>query len=176
MLKRTLSTIPKSFLYTRTGDKGTSILYTGKRLPKDSHIFSVLGNIDELNATLGLAQCRTDTKHKVEWIQDRLIELGSTVATPRSSDDSEKVASTIFNENHTVQVETWIDQLDSHLPPLTTFIKPQGHLHLARAVCRRTERSMIPLLRDDHVDPSICKFMNRLSDLLFVLGRTESSL
>jgi ATP:cob(I)alamin adenosyltransferase len=115
----------------------------------------------------------------IEFIQSRLFDVGAVVATPRNS-DSEKVQMTSFDKAATDRLENWIDVLDSRLPPLCNFILPSGgeaaaRLHLARSVCRRAERSLVKLARDGDVDENTFKFMNRLSDFLFVAARTMTS-
>ena len=120
-------------IYTKTGDKGTSALYTGDRLPKDDTIFECLGSIDELNANLGLAReyikkVPNMSTTQLEEIQARLIDVGSHVATPRTSDHEKKVAHTEFDEDHIKNLENWIDVWDQELPPLKNFILPSGGL------------------------------------------------
>ena len=180
-------------IYTKTGDAGTTSLYTGDRAPKDHAIFNSLGSIDELNAHLGLA--RTHYKlmlaakqpqmpehlhdEQLAEIQARLIDVGSHIATPRKSDEElneRKLQHTAFAEENTADVENWIDQMDSQLPPLRNFILPSGgltasQLHVARTVCRRAERDLVPLHSQGQIDSSVYTYVNRLSDYLFQLAR-----
>ena len=128
-------------IYTKGGDKGTSVLFTGDRLSKANEVFHCLGSIDELNAHLGLARehyRRMETKQGVELddhagqleeIQARLIDVGSHVATPRKSEEADKkIAHTTFSTSHSSDLESWIDQMDLKLPPLKNFILPSGGL------------------------------------------------
>ena len=178
-IKRTMSTGFK--IYTKSGDKGTSALYTGERLAKDSQVFQTLGAIDELNAHLGLAREYIGKESKgmsqLEEIQARLIDVGSHVATPRSTQNEKKKAHTDFPSCHISDLECWIDEMDTKLPPLKNFILPSGglaasQLHVARTVCRRAERELVPLFQDDLIGESTYIYINRLSDYLFMLART----
>lgn len=173
-------------IYTKTGDKGTSALYTGTRLSKDAHIFHSLGAIDELNGHLGLAREHMQIASvagvgvtQLEEIQARLIDVGSHVATPRSSGKEQKIARTDFGEGNVLSLEEWIDTMDEQLPPLTNFILPSGglaasQLHVARSVCRRAERNLVPLFTEGEIDGHVYTYVNRLSDFLFTLARTCS--
>ncbi|CAG9331184.1 MMAB_2 [Blepharisma stoltei] len=170
-------------IYTKTGDKGRSSLYTGERRSKDNQIFHALGNTDELNAHIGMAATacnnQSDILAMLTSIQSRLLDLGGCIATPKTSENQEKVNKMQFNPNHTQQLEQWIDGLQENLPQLKCFILPSGgeassRLHVARAVCRRAERSLVPLLESGELDENAYMFMNRLSDFLFVLARTAA--
>ena len=105
--------------------------------------------------------------------------MGSHVATPRTAneeDNSKKLAHTTFDQEHTDSLETWIDEMDSQLPPLRNFILPSGGLaasqiHVARTVCRRAERDLVPLHKDGHIDGTVYTYVNRMSDYLFMLAR-----
>lgn len=115
-------------------------------------------------------------EEQLAWIQSRLLDLGSAIATPSSSSDDKK-ARTAFDANHILTLEQWIDEWDAKLPRLVNFILPGGsecasQLHISRAVCRRAERSLIPL--SSEIDPSIPQFINRMSDYLFVVARYAS--
>jgi cob(I)alamin adenosyltransferase len=137
----------KSNLYTKTGDAGTSSLYNGERRPKNELVFDVLGHQDELNAVIGIARehCALTQNGLDEMlieIQSRLFDLGAAVATPVQTSSNRKKAYTEFSQLHTATIESWIDQIDSTLPPIVNFVIPSGgmsstHLNLARAVCRR---------------------------------------
>ncbi|KAM3569040.1 hypothetical protein VYU27_008855 [Nannochloropsis oceanica] len=170
----------KSMIYTRTGDKGTSSLYNGERRPKNDATFDALGATDELNAAIGLAKEHAITKSALGGplcqIQSRLLDLGAAIATPAQTSDDHKRERTRFDPTHVKKVEEWIDELDGRLPPLKNFILPSGglcsaHLHLARTICRRAERSVIPLVNSEQVDPEVGIYLNRLSDFLFVAAR-----
>ena len=172
----------KAAIYTRTGDKGTSSLFNGERREKHDRVFEALGNTDELNAAIGVAKEHCDLgenglSFNLATIQSRMLDIGSAVATPRLNTPSEaRINLTSFDESHVQLLESWIDDLDATLPPLTNFILPSGgmasaHLHVARAVCRRTERSVVPLVAEGEVEAAVQKYLNRLSDYLFTAAR-----
>lgn len=170
-------------IYTRTGDKGTSALYTGERRSKDDLIFHVLGNTDELSSHLGLARefCQeagNGISEQLEKVQCILQDLGSHVATPRTSSQAMRLARTQFDTSGDLakELERWIDVMDEQLPPLKNFILPSGGraasaLHISRSVCRRAERSMVPLVKDQIAEESAQRYLNRLSDFLFTAAR-----
>jgi len=170
-------------IYTKTGDKGTSQLYSGERRSKDDDVFNALGATDELNASIGVAReycvmADNGLADQLEEIQSRLFDLGAAIATPPTAADRKK-ARTQFEEEHITKLEEWIDTWDEQLAPLTNFILPSGglsatHLHVARGVCRRAERTVIPLFAAEQVAPEVARFLNRLSDYLFVAARTAS--
>ncbi|XP_035495062.1 corrinoid adenosyltransferase [Scophthalmus maximus] len=171
--------VPK--IYTKTGDKGFSSTFTGERRPKEDHIFQALGNTDELSSAIGLARefC-LDKGHtftyQLDKIQCILQDVGSNIATPRSSARESHIKKTEFTAQPITDLETWIDSFTKELPPLTNFILPSGGkssaaLHLARTVCRRAERSVAPVVRSGEADPDVAKFLNRLSDYLFTVAR-----
>ncbi|KAM8865611.1 corrinoid adenosyltransferase MMAB [Synchiropus picturatus] len=173
------SRIPK--IYTKTGDKGFSSTFTGERRPKEDHVFEALGNTDELSSAIGLARefC-LDKGHtftyQLDKIQCVLQDLGSNIATPRSSARESHTKRTKFSGQPITELESWIDSFTEELPPLTNFIIPSGGkssaaLHVARTVCRRAERSVAPIVRSGEADPDVAKFLNRLSDYLFTLAR-----
>eukprot|EP01061_Rhynchopus_euleeides_P034516 TRINITY_DN58354_c0_g1_i1.p1 TRINITY_DN58354_c0_g1~~TRINITY_DN58354_c0_g1_i1.p1 ORF type:complete len:343 (+),score=104.57 TRINITY_DN58354_c0_g1_i1:40-1029(+) len=171
---------PKASVYTRAGDKGTSALFSGERLGKDEHIFEVLGCVDECNSVVGVAMeyCRESgngLEVHLQTILGRLMDVGSYVATPRATSADDRVAFTEFSYDEVTALEAVIDELNAKLPVCRAFILPTGgkaaaHLHLARCVCRRAERAMV---RHFHDQPGLppTKYMNRLSDLLFVMAR-----
>lgn len=175
-------------IYTRTGDKGVTSLFSGERLPKDTQFFNALGTTDELSSHLGLVKAYAEEKKheyvdQLERIQCILQDISSLLATPRSdelSDDPEREARVSmrlkFNPRHITELEEWIDRYDSRLPALTNFILPGGGhvsaaLHVARTVCRRAERSIVPLISDELVDGQVLCYINRLSDYLFTVAR-----
>eukprot|EP01118_Nematostelium_gracile_P010669 TRINITY_DN3713_c0_g1_i3.p1 TRINITY_DN3713_c0_g1~~TRINITY_DN3713_c0_g1_i3.p1 ORF type:complete len:205 (-),score=59.22 TRINITY_DN3713_c0_g1_i3:62-676(-) len=173
---------PKSSIYTKTGDRGTSSLYSGERRPKDDPIFEALGTVDELNANIGVARqyCAQAGNLQLDTylasIQSTLLDLGSCIATPVNTSSEAKIKHVEFNPDVTEEMESWTDQLDARLPPLKNFILPSGgftsaHLHVARAVCRRLERRIWPLVNKDALDDNVAIFLNRLSDFLFVSSR-----
>lgn len=171
-------------IYTKTGDKGASSLFNGERRAKTDPFFAALGDVDEVNACIGLASAHClGAQEKVSAdilmnqlseIQSRLLDVGSAVATPLESSSDRKIAITQFAQEHSDQLEKWIDEMDTELPALTTFILPSGghtsaQLHVARAVCRRAERAIVAL--EDAVPKSVRVYMNRLSDYLFTAAR-----
>ncbi|KAJ3028092.1 UNVERIFIED_CONTAM: hypothetical protein HDU68_002477 [Siphonaria sp. JEL0065] len=170
-------------IYTRTGDKGTSALYTGERRPKDDAIFEALGNVDELSSYLGLAREFCDDTNNglsenLEKIQCILLDVGANVATPRNSASEFKRNRTEFDVDGylVMELEAWIDELDQSLEPLKNFILPSGGkagstLHVARNVCRSAERKIVPLIAENIADASVGKYINRLSDYLFTAAR-----
>ncbi|PVU88066.1 hypothetical protein BB559_005710 [Furculomyces boomerangus] len=178
-LKHQLS---KLKVYTKTGDKGTSALYTGERRPKTDPIFEALGTTDELSSFIGLAHSFLKTpdagnvSQRLIKIQCLLQDVGSNIATPPDSKSRTKIDKTRFDpDGHFLkELESWIDELSEHLVLHSHFILPSGGsassaLHVARTVCRRAERSVIYL--DGSVDKSVNKYLNRLSDFLFVCAR-----
>lgn len=170
-------------VYTRTGDKGKSSLYNGKRKHKSDDIFAALGDTDELNACLGVARehCTADVVGKdlparLVEIQSRLLDIGSTIATPMDTSTPEQLERVAFSDGHVDFLEQWIDDMDAHLPPLRNFVLPSGglassHLHVARAVCRRAERAVAQLVAHEQAPPVAQRYLNRLSDFLFVASR-----
>ncbi|MBX6316658.1 MAG: cob(I)yrinic acid a,c-diamide adenosyltransferase [Isosphaeraceae bacterium] len=164
-------------IYTKTGDDGMTGLLARGRVPKDDLRVEAYGTIDELNAMLGI--CRAsgldpggDTL--VAQLQDDLFAVGSAPADP---DPSGRFHS-LIGPDHVARLEHWIDTLEAELPPLTRFLLPGGtlaaaQLHLARTICRRAERSVVRLSRreGEHVPGALIAYLNRLSDLLFVLAR-----
>lgn len=182
------STPKKSGVYTRTGDKGSSSLYNGERRLKSDPVYEALGHQDELNCVLGIARehCLSIPQNdilttKLEDIQSQLFDIGAAIATPASKSSINKLQYTEFSSFFTIQLEKWIDELDDKLPPLQFFVIPSGgmacsHLNLARAVCRRTERAVVPLIENKEVHAEVGRYLNRLSDFLFVAARTAAVL
>ncbi len=167
-------------IYTKTGDKGTSQLFNGERRDKDDEVFQALGAVDECNAMIGLA-CEysgelSELAAQLEDIMSRMFDVGASVATPLESSSKAKLGRAHFDASHTPRLERWIDAMDEQLPPLTTFILPSGgkcaaHLHVARTLARRAERHVTPLVKSGSTDPEVGKFLNRLSDYLFMAAR-----
>eukprot|EP00842_Homolaphlyctis_polyrhiza_P004442 jgi/Hompol1/499/HPOL_002534-RA len=170
-------------IYTRTGDKGTSALFNGERRPKDDLVFEALGTTDELSSMLGLAlefsnESKNGLEPKLHKIQCILQDIGSNLATPRTNANEKRLAKTVFDPNGelTVELEKWIDELDEELPQLKNFILPSGGktsstLHVARSICRRAERRVVPIVQEGDADLSTSKYLNRLSDFLFTAAR-----
>ena len=164
-------------IYTKFGDSGETALFGGMRLGKDAPRIEAIGTVDELNAYIGYAQTLIDDADLSELmtrIQNHLFSVGADLATPSTH---AKAAEFRISEDFTTEMETAIDTLSEELPPLTNFILPGGCtagaiLHIARVVCRRSERRVVRLAREEDVNPEIIRSLNRLSDLLFVLART----
>jgi cob(I)alamin adenosyltransferase len=167
-------------IYTRTGDAGDTGLFGGRRVPKDAPRVEAYGTVDELNASIGVARaCPGDetTGDLLAVIQNDLFVLGADLATPLEA--GERVGAREVprvRADHVARLEQEIDRLEEELPPLDRFILPGGSergalLHLARTVCRRAERHVVALARAEPVSPETVRYLNRLSDLLFVLAR-----
>jgi len=163
-------------IYTKTGDGGETGLPGGGRVPKDAAVTEVCGSVDELNTVLGLARAvrvPDDVDLLLDRIQNKLFDLGAEVARQGAASS----AGDRIDAADVRTLEDAIDRFEQELPPLRNFILPGGttaaaHLHFARAVCRRAERRLVGLLRDcPALSPEILVYMNRLSDLLFVLAR-----
>ncbi len=175
-------------VYTRAGDKGRTRLAGGQPVWKDSPRVEAYGTVDELNAVIGLsrahlrrrsdgspdgvAAARSLDRH-LHWIQNKLFDLGALLATAPGQvfPNMPQIA-----EQDARRLERLMDECQAELPPLKEFILPGGglvssSLHLARTVCRRAERLCVPLGRQEHLDPNLIMFLNRLSDALFVLAR-----
>jgi cob(I)alamin adenosyltransferase len=163
-------------IYTKTGDKGTTALFGGKRVSKADLRIETYGTIDELNSYIGLVRDQdVNAKRKAVLveIQDRLFTIGSILAT-EPGNTKVKVPSLI--ENDITVLEKEIDAMDAQLPPMKSFVLPGGHpsvsfCHVARTVCRRGERLVIALDAQEKVDALIVQYLNRLSDYLFMLSR-----
>ena len=165
-------------IYTRRGDRGETDLFGGGRVAKDHIRVSAYGDVDELNACLGVAAAESghnDLKTSIQRIQSSLFDLGSQLATPKA--DHDKIPRVHIED--VIELETEIDRLESELQPLESFILPGGSksaaaFHHGRTVCRRAERSAVALDRVEELDQLIVKYLNRLSDLLFVMARVEN--
>ena len=165
-------------IYTRTGDAGTTNLFDGTRIAKSDPRVEAYGEVDEANAVLGLARAAgldADLDAMLVQIQRDLFALGSRLADPADK-IAERVEKASLGEEDVNRLEGWIDTLETELEPLRRFVLPGGSpagatLHLARTVCRRAERRMVTL---GVVEPSLLIYVNRLSDLLFVLARVVS--
>jgi cob(I)alamin adenosyltransferase len=168
-------------IYTRTGDLGQTGLIGGKRVPKDHPRVAAYGDVDELNAALGLAKSHTRDPALASLlgeIQRDLFALGAQLADPTAKVGTKKAKAAI-TAARIDRLEGAIDARESELPALTHFILPGGaplgaSLHLARTICRRAERTVVALARDEPVDPRVIAYVNRLADLLFVLARYEN--
>ena len=160
-------------IYTRAGDKGKTSLANGKKILKDSPEITALGSIDELNASIGVAVSFIKEKSVVKLLQDTQKDLFNIGAELASLGKSQKL---LLDKNQTDKMESLIDFYDKHLRDLHTFIIPGGTkeasiLHLARTICRRTEREVVSLTKKEKINPNITPYLNRLSDFLFVIAR-----
>jgi cob(I)alamin adenosyltransferase len=172
-----------SKIYTRSGDKGETSLFTGQRVSKCDPFIKALGSVDECNSSIGVAISLlpntpelAKTRDQLETIQHALFDLGAALATPRTSANQSKLDKTRFDRDATGLLETWMDEMDEQLSPLKEFILPGGNpagaaLHLARSVCRRAERDVIPLNEKADVSDNVIIYLNRLSDYLFIVSR-----
>jgi len=175
-------------VYTRLGDKGETALVGGRRVPKDSPRIAAYGTVDELNAVVGLARVfnaerlktRGPRRRRHAWldatlrkVQNQLFDLGSELATPP---DAVYEGMFTLGEGEVAELERIMDECQKDLAPLKSFILPgggrvHGFLHQARTVCRRAEREVLALSRVEPVSECSLRYLNRLSDLFFVLGR-----
>lgn len=166
-------------IYTRKGDTGTTQLIGGTRVPKNHIRIEAYGTVDELNSWIGLVRDSAKTEQinfLLKEIQDRLFTVGSLLA---SDPESSRMKVPDLNEQDVELLEKEIDEMDLVLPELKTFILPGGNAanamcHIARCICRRSERLVVQLNESEKVDPLIIKYLNRLSDYLFMLARKIS--
>jgi len=163
-------------VYTRTGDGGETSLVDGSRVSKDDLRVAAFGEVDELNSVLGLARAwneESEIAAILERLQNDLFTVGADLATPLGTDVPR------VSEELVTDLEGLIDQLLKELEPLKEFILPSGTLvgsalHLARAVARRAERAIVTLGRHEDTNPAVLRYLNRVSDLLFVLARVAN--
>ena len=155
-------------IYTRTGDKGETGMATGERVAKDSAIMHAQGDLDELNSLLGLMACKVagEIAADIKTLQNDLFDLGGELSCRQS----------LIKQGRIDWLEQTLDQLNEELPALKEFILPGGGeaaslCHLARSVCRRAERSLVAANREAEISGLLLAYINRLSDLLFVLSR-----
>ena len=164
-------------IYTRTGDRGETGLFDGTRVPKSDARVDAYGEVDELNALVGLVRAGrpdADIDETLGRLQRDLFALGARLADPAER-IADRVRKASLTAEDVTRLETWIDRFEAELPPLRRFILPGGSapgatLHLARTVCRRAERRIVGL-GAEAVDPVLVAYVNRLSDLLFVMAR-----
>jgi cob(I)alamin adenosyltransferase len=172
-------------VYTRTGDDGTTGLVGGARVAKTSLRIAAYGDVDELNCVLGIVRSELegpdyaaadgarDLDRVLAFLQQELFDLGSELATPPAAEYEGMIR---IGEEHVTRLEGFIDALQPDLEPLKSFVLPGGGragaaLHLARTVCRRTERTVTALVEAGETSPRTARYLNRLSDLLFVQSR-----
>jgi cob(I)alamin adenosyltransferase len=166
-------------IYTRTGDEGDTGLFGGGRVPKDDPRVEAYGDVDELNAAIGMARA-VEVMPRIDEVlapvQRDLFGLGAILATPDLAKMREQLAKARIDDARITQLENAIDAAESELAPLTAFILPGGTpkaaaIHVARTVCRRAERRVVHLQQSVELPPLVTIYLNRLSDLLFVLAR-----
>ena len=171
-----------SRIYTKTGDKGTTALGDGRRVPKDAPRIEAYGTVDELNAVLGLALlvvADVEGAALLKSIQNDLFDLGADLCVPERPKRGRAAQARKplrIAEAHVKPLEQAIDRFNAALQPLRSFVLPGGTaasawLHLARTVCRRAERRLVALARKETINPQAIIYLNRLSDLLFVMAR-----
>jgi len=169
-------------LYTKTGDDGSTGLFGSQRVQKDDPRIVAFGSVDELNACVGLAAAGCNKSSEFESalleilcaMQSQLFTLGADLATVPGSEHEDKI--TRIGASDISQLESWIDEIDAGNEPMKNFVLPGGtelaaRLHLARTVCRRAERDVITLSKNQSVSEHVKIYLNRLSDLLFALAR-----
>ncbi|KAB2965590.1 MAG: cob(I)yrinic acid a,c-diamide adenosyltransferase [Thermoanaerobaculia bacterium] len=169
-------------IYTRTGDDGTTGLGFGGRVPKDHLRIECYGTVDELNSTLGVVRgvpVAAELDADLARIQNELFHLGSDLCVPEAEKERHPVPR--IEERHVAALEVLIDRWNEELPALANFVLPGGtaaaaHLHVARTVCRRAERLLVALAREESVGAWTLPYLNRLSDALFVLARVANRL
>jgi len=167
-------------VYTRKGDKGTTGLIGGTRVPKYSLRIEAYGTVDELNSYIGLLRghfLKRPFKSELIEIQDRLFTLGSLLA---QDPDKKSMKLPTLSQSDVEVLENSIDRMDEKLPPMKSFILPGGNeivsfCHIARCVCRRAERIVVQLSKETEIDEVIVAYLNRLSDYLFVYSRLLSA-
>ena len=165
-------------IYTKTGDGGDTALGNGERVLKDSLRVSAYGNVDELNASIGIITlyANTELKRKLKNIQNDLFDIGADLCVPISEKNKDRLR---LSTNQIETLELEIDEMNSILEPLNSFVLPGGcrsatFLHMARTICRRAERSVVSLKSKEEINENTLVYLNRLSDWLFVASRVEN--
>ena len=164
-------------IYTKTGDQGDTSLFAGGRVSKEAPRVEAYGTVDELNACLGMICAQLSDGEVLDClrrIQMELFDVGSDLATPTTAITRKPIPR--IRAEQTLRLEQWIDRYEKELSPLTRFILPSGSLagatlHFARTVCRRAERRVVALSKVETINLELIRYLNRLSDLLFVLAR-----
>lgn len=168
-------------IYTRTGDGGETGLFGGERVGKDHPRIAACGDVDELNAAIGVALSEeglpAGMAALLRQVQNDLFVLGADLATPPGMGGTREMR---VRESMPAALEPRIDDLEAELEPLRQFVLPGGHpaaarLHLARAICRRAERAVAALAGREEINPELLVYLNRLSDLLFVMARAANA-
>ena len=165
-------------IYTKTGDGGDTALGDGERVLKDSLRVSAYGNVDELNASIGIITlyANTELKRKLKNIQNDLFDIGADLCVPISEKNKDRLR---LSTNQIETLELEIDEMNSILEPINSFVLPGGcrsatFLHMARTICRRAERSVVSLRSQEEINNNTLIYLNRLSDWLFVASRVEN--
>ena len=165
-------------IYTKTGDKGDTALGDGSRVSKDSERVIAYGNVDELNASIGIVKnyASREMSGVLAEIQNDLFDLGADLCVPDENESQKKLR---ISNNQVKKLESNIDSMNKTLQPLKSFILPGGSktasfMHLSRTICRRAERSLVSLNRKEKINANALKYLNRLSDWLFVASRLDN--
>lgn len=166
-------------IYTKTGDKGQTSLFTGRRVSKHDLRIESYGTVDELNSYIGLIKDHCPKEEDltlIHRIQDRLFTIGSILATEPEKKDVKRFKTPQISEEDIIALEDSMDNMNEELPEMTHFVLPGGHptvsfCHVGRTICRRAERRITALNEEVPVDALVLKYINRLSDFLFVLSR-----
>ncbi len=168
-------------IYTKTGDTGETSLLGGARVPKDDRRIAACGEVDETNAALGAVRALAEPalERLLVSLQKDLFAIGAQLSDPTHAVAAKRAKAAVTG-SHVRRLEKRIDSASARLPPLRAFLLPGGTpaaalLHQARAVCRRAERSVVALAHQAEIDPRIVAYLNRLSDLLFVLARSANA-
>jgi cob(I)alamin adenosyltransferase len=165
-------------IVTKTGDAGETALGDGRRVPKDDPRVEAIGAVDELNAVVGLVLAhdpRLSEHGLLQSVQNDLFDVGADLCLPAAVDEQQGQKLRV-HESQPERLEHAVDRINADLKPLTSFVLPGGSpaaawCHLARTVCRRAERAVVTLMRAEAINPHVLIYLNRLSDLLFVLAR-----
>ena len=169
----------KSNLYTRTGDGGTTSLVGGERVKKNSLRLEAYGTIDELSSNLGMlisdTACVAEVRDELHQVQNELFNIGGYLATAMPAGE-ERVCTSLVGGEKIQSLEEWIDAIDEQTPKIRAFVLPGGSeaaskAHVCRVVCRRAERRILDLAEAEYVDPAVTRYVNRLSDYLFIAAR-----
>ena len=163
-----------SRIYTKGGDKGKSSLGDGSRVPKNHVRLKAIGSVDELNSSIGLILVQPcEAQDILRHIQNDLFDVGGDLCFPQAAKTNKSLEIT---PSYIERLEIWIDQYNKELPELKSFVLPGGSalsaaLHLSRTITRRAERDVCALMSEEEINPCVLQYLNRLSDLLFVLAR-----
>lgn len=170
-------------IYTRKGDRGETSLLGGGRVSKDHARVAAYGSVDELNSVLGWALTAAEdpgTRERLRLVQHDLFSIGAQLSAPPAREGRKRPEVPDLPVERVDEMEAWIDEIEGEVPPLRHFILPGGTegaavLHVARTVCRRAERTVVPLVREGGADEAVVRYLNRLSDLLFSMARLENA-